>query len=167
MEKRIFRVTKLLFAVYAAFLVWIILFKLCLPGEPLPKLRSVNLIPFAGALTVNGRADYTEVLQNLIIFIPFGVYMGMLKPAAAFGKRLLPVFCASFALEALQYVCSLGASDITDLLSNTAGGAVGIGIYALFCAVCGKKAHRILNLIAAAATVCAAVFLFLLLAANR
>lgn len=119
-QRRREMITVGLFLIYAVFLSWIILFKMCLPGDVLPHLRNLNLIPFAGALVVNGKADYTEVVQNLIAFIPFGVYMSVMKPGAPFLKKLLPAACVSLAYEALQYALALGATDITDLISNTA-----------------------------------------------
>lgn len=137
------------------------------PGDVLPHLRNLNLIPFAGALVVNGKADYTEVVQNLIAFVPFGVYMGVMKPGAPFLKKLLPAACVSLAYEALQYAFALGATDITDLLSNTAGAAVGIGMYRILACVCREKTHRIVNILAGTATVCAMLFLGMLLAVNH
>lgn len=166
-EKKRNRLTLGLFMVYAAFLTWIILFKMYLPGDTLPHLRNVNLIPLTGALVVNGKADYMEVLQNLIAFVPFGIYMGVMKPKAPFWKKLLPAIYTSFGYEVLQYTLSLGATDITDLLSNTAGAAVGIGLYAMLCRICRTQAHRIVNILAGAGTVCAILFLGILIAANH
>lgn len=165
-ENRRERLTLVLFIVYAAFLTWIILFKMYLPGDTLPHLRNLNLIPFAGAMVINGKADYTEVLQNLIAFVPFGIYMGVMKTGAPFWKKLLPAVCVSFVYEMLQYALSLGATDITDLLSNTAGAAVGINLYAVLCRFCRAQAHRVVNILAGTATVCAMLFLGILIAVN-
>lgn len=166
-QRRREMITVGLFLIYAVFLSWIILFKMCLPGDVPPHLRNLNLIPFAGALVVNGKADYTEVVQNLIAFIPFGVYMSVMKPGAPFLKKLLPAACVSLAYEALQYALALGATDITDLISNTAGAAAGIGIYRILAAVCKEKTHWIINILAGTATACAVLFLSILLAANH
>ena len=83
-ERQKKRMLRVLAAVYLAALVWIILFKMALSPEQLPRLRNVNLIPFGDALVVNGKADYGEVFQNLLIFVPFGVYLQMLFPQAGF-----------------------------------------------------------------------------------
>lgn len=37
----------------------------------------------------------------------------------------------SMSFEILQYLLRIGMSDITDLLTNTAGGLIGIGIFHL------------------------------------
>lgn len=166
-ENRGRQLTVGLFIVYAVFLTWIILFKMCLPGDKLPQLRNLNLIPFAGALIVNGKADYMEVLQNLMAFVPFGIYMGVMKSKAPFWKKLLPAVCVSLSYEVLQYAFSLGTTDITDLLSNSAGAAVGIGFYAVLCRICRAQVHRVVNILAGAATVCAMLFLGILIAVNH
>ena len=51
------KLTQILFVVYFIVLSWIILFKMELDISLLCKmnLRSVNLIPFAGSLLVNGQ----------------------------------------------------------------------------------------------------------------
>lgn len=90
-----------------------------------------------------------------------------MKPGAPFLKKLLPAACVSLAYEALQYALALGATDITDLISNTAGAAAGIGIYRILAAVCKEKTHWIINILAGTATACAVLFLSILLAANH
>ena len=56
--------TAALFVFYLIALTWIIVCKMALPGDALPHLRSVNLIPFGEPLLVNGQADYSEAVQN-------------------------------------------------------------------------------------------------------
>ena len=43
------------------------------------KPRSVNLIPFMGSVIVNGRIDISEIINNILVFIPVGIYVCMLK----------------------------------------------------------------------------------------
>ncbi len=43
------------------------------------NFRSINLIPFAGSLVVNGKTDISEIILNIVAFVPFGVYLSMLK----------------------------------------------------------------------------------------
>ena len=87
-----YRWTVILFAFYLIMLTWIILFKLALSPSDLPHLRTVNLIPLGDPLRVNGQADYGEVMQNLLAFVPFGIYLGLLLPGRPLALRLLP-FC--------------------------------------------------------------------------
>ena len=54
----------ILFLIYLAAMTWIILFKLSISVHELPDIRSINLIPFAETLTVNGQEDWSEVIMN-------------------------------------------------------------------------------------------------------
>ncbi|GJM79889.1 hypothetical protein HMSSN139_23850 [Paenibacillus sp. HMSSN-139] len=46
--------------------------------------------------------------------------------------QTLWLLIASLLLEIIQYVLALGSSDIDDVLLNTMGGVIGIGIYRWF-----------------------------------
>ena len=123
------RLTWLIAVVYLLLVIWIILFKLSMPSEiaELDHIRRINLIPFHYDAEVSGHLS--EVLENLLIFIPVGVYLKMLgKPnlqAVLIGGGI------SLALEIAQYCFGIGATDITDLITNTVGAAVGMAIYLL------------------------------------
>lgn len=142
-----------LFAVYLLVLIWIIVFKLQLSFETMPSFRGLNFVPFAGTVVKNGRLDYNEIILNIIIFIPFGLYLSMIKPHWSFWKRILPIAGTSLLFELSQFVFAIGATDITDLIGNTLGGAVGMGLYFIFCKILKEKAHKILNIFALIATI--------------
>jgi len=91
------KLTKVLLMVYLLALTWIILFKLQMDFSNLRDMnyRSVNLIPFAGSGIVNDRVDVSEILLNVAAFVPFGIYVSMLKPDGGFWKKVLPIFCVS------------------------------------------------------------------------
>lgn len=59
----------ILFLLYLALLIWIILFKLQFSILDLDRVREINLIPFYYEHEVTFHA--TEVLQNVLIFMPF------------------------------------------------------------------------------------------------
>ena len=103
------KLTKVLLMVYLLALTWIILFKLQMDFSNLRDMnyRSVNLIPFAGSGIVNDRVDVSEILLNVAAFVPFGIYVSMLKPDGGFWKKVLPIFCVSLFYEVMQYVLSL------------------------------------------------------------
>ena len=157
-------VTLGLLIVYLVVMTWIILFKMELDIRLLRQmnLRSINLIPFAGSLIVNGKADMSEVILNIAVFIPFGTYLSMLDRK----MKVLPVFAVSLMYEVLQYCFAIGASDITDLLGNTLGGIIGIGIFAVCSKILGEKTVRILNILAAVGTAAVVVLLVLLIVVN-
>ena len=116
------RMTQILLLCYLILLTWIILFKLQLPTDGWIEYRSVNLIPFGASVVIDGAIDFREIFNNVWIFLPFGLYLGMLKPAWSFGRKLLAVVALSVTYEVLQYVLAIGASDITDVITNTLRG---------------------------------------------
>ena len=75
------RMTQILLLCYLILLTWIILFKLQLPTDGWIEYRSVNLIPFGASVVIDGAIDFREIFNNVWIFLPFGLYLGMLKPA--------------------------------------------------------------------------------------
>ncbi|PET38061.1 hypothetical protein CN514_24260, partial [Bacillus sp. AFS001701] len=80
-------------------------------------------------------------------FIPFGIYISMLKPNWSFLKKIAVIAGVSLVFEVLQFIFAIGASDITDFLGNTLGGIIGIGVYIVFCRLFSTKANKILNVL--------------------
>ncbi len=159
-------VTTVLFGVYLAVLTWIIVFKFSFRIDSLPTLRGINLIPFAGSVVVNDKIYVEEIFQNMVAFIPVGVYIGMLKPEWAFWKKAAVPAGVSLLFETAQYMFAIGATDITDLLSNSLGGVVGILVSMIFQKIFREKANRILNAAALIGTVCMGILLLALIYAN-
>ena len=56
----------------------------------------------------------------------------------------------SFLLEAMQYVLAIGRSDITYVLTNTAGGLWGLAVYSIAARLIGNriKANRLFSILA-------------------
>lgn len=145
--------TKVLFIFYIFALIWIILFKMQFSFKGLVTSRSINLIPFGESMMVNGMIDVKEIIANVLIFIPFGIYISMLKSEWTFIKKVGSGFIISFAVEILQFIFAIGASDITDIIGNTLGGIIGIGIFYAFYKVFREKATKIINVVALIFTV--------------
>jgi glycopeptide antibiotics resistance protein len=92
--------------------------------------RPFKLIPFLPSAEAGGSAPL-EVVANILLFVPFGLYLGLLAPSWRTWK-LVGVFAgASLALEITQHVLSTGSFDITDVIVNTVGGLAGLGLLAL------------------------------------
>ncbi len=108
----------------------------------------------------------SEIILNILIFVPYGVYVSMLKDQWGFPKKVAPAFGTSLAFEALQYVFGIGATDITDLLGNTLGGAAGIMLFWLLSKLLKENAVKAVNVIAALGTVIVIGFSLLLVFAN-
>lgn len=120
-----------LFLIYLALLVWIVLFKQQFSIHDLDTVRSINLIPFYYDKDVGTAFHLKEVLENLLLFVPMGIYLQMLLSKWRFHGKLIIIAGTSLLLEMVQYVLAIGRSDITDLLTNTAGGFLGLALYCI------------------------------------
>ncbi len=129
--------SKALFASYLFILLWLVLFKFSFNLSLLldAHTRSINLIPFA---FVNGRGNLREILYNCAAFIPLGLLLSVNFKRAAFWRKLAFVSVFSLTAEIAQYVLAIGATDITDLITNTIGGFLGLILYDL----CKKYIHN-------------------------
>ena len=92
--------------------------------DKIPSMRGINLIPFHYDQLSNTRFHQMEVLYNILVFVPAGFFF------SAFGKRkiisgIIVSAMLSLCFEILQWIFALGASDITDLITNTVGGTFG------------------------------------------
>lgn len=157
-----------LFAIYMVLLVWIILFKLQLSIFELEKIRGINLIPFYYENEVRMNFHLKEVIQNALIFIPLGIYLCMLKHSLSFKTKLFIILLTGSLLEIFQYILAVGRTDITDVITNTCGGIIGIGLYGLAVKIFhGKKeADKIITIFAVIVTVVVVGGLSILLILN-
>jgi glycopeptide antibiotics resistance protein len=126
--------------------------------------RRVNLIPFNGPLILNGKIDIGEIILNVVIFVPPGIYAGVLFKRWTFGKKLFFLFLISLMFEGLQFILRVGAFDITDIITNTCGGIIGLMIFEAIEKVFNNsvKAQKFINIIAAIGTVLMISLLLLL-----
>ena len=158
--------TRILFAIYFLILVWILLFKMSFSLDELYKNRSINLIPFMGSVIVNGRIYINEIIDNILVFIPLGIYICMLKEDWSILRKISVGFFISLGIEVLQFILAIGATDITDLLGNTLGGILGIGVFYLFSKLFKNKTNKIINTLALIATILLVSMISILLLAN-
>lgn len=112
-------IVKVSFMLYLMLLTWIIVFKFRFHISDLKYIRSINLIPFKANVT-------KEILINVILFIPLGMYL-----KRTLDNKFLNILLISFIFEALQYILHIGVSDITDIIMNTLGGIIGISIISI------------------------------------
>jgi glycopeptide antibiotics resistance protein len=157
------KITAGLLAVYLIALTWIIVFKMQFSFQGLPDFREINLIPFAGSANVNNQIDFNEIIYNVLAFIPFGIYISMLKPNWSFLKKIAVIAGVSLLFEVLQFSFAIGASDITDFIGNTLGGMIGVGVYLVFGMLFRTKANKILNVLASIGTIGMVALLLLLI----
>lgn len=140
------KLTKALFLIYLAILVYILIFKLGVQFSYMDN-RQVNLIPFNGHLTFNA-----EVILNTLVFVPFGVYVSMLFTNWSIIFKIFIFLFTSFVIEALQYFFRIGAFDITDIITNTLGGFIGFILLKMLTIIFKNKAHKLVNFMAVLGT---------------
>ena len=152
------RVTTVLFIIYLVAICWILLFKLGVHFSYMAK-RSVNVVPFNRSFILT-----SENILNVVVFVPLGIYAGVLFQKWILAKKLLFVFLLSLVFEGLQYILRVGAFDVDDIITNTTGGVIGFIIYKAIEAVINhtRKAQRFINIIAATGTVLMLLLLVLL-----
>ena len=107
----------------------------------------------SGSFTEDGTLRLDELVENVMIFVPFGVYIGMVKPDWSFAKKFLPIVATTVAFETIQYAFAIGRADITDVITNALGGLIGIGVYALLGRVIKHRPDRVINGVALVLTV--------------
>lgn len=167
-ENRQRNLTRGLLVIYLLVLTWIILFKMQINLSHIGSMgyRNINLIPFQGSAIKNGKIDSSEIILNVLAFVPFGVYVSMLKENWKWFQKAVPVFFLSFIYETLQYVFAIGASDITDLLGNTLGGLIGILLFWLLSKILKENTIKVINVLAVIGTVCMILLIGVLIVVN-
>jgi len=121
-----------LLAFYLVILIWIVLGKASFNISSVLEFqnRSINLIPFAAPIppyTLNLR----ETIYNCVFFIPFGLLLSVNFKNISFWRKLAFILVLSLIFEIIQYIFAIGTSDITDLITNTLGGFLGLKLYDL------------------------------------
>lgn len=102
----------------------------------------MHMVPFEDVLY--GRGDYIrQIILNIFMMVPFGFLYPLCRRNAGKNCGLLRCLLASLllslAIEVLQpLINGARSADITDVITNTAGGALGYTVYALFGRICGR-----------------------------
>jgi|AntRauTorckE6833_2_1112554.scaffolds.fasta_scaffold00132_7 glycopeptide antibiotics resistance protein len=126
----------LLFLLYLFVLVKLVVFKYPIDltettttiSLALNTLNS-NFVPLKTILNyLGGEPSWSIAVQNLlgnvVLFVPFGVFLPALFQSFNWKYVLLFTFLVSFSLEILQ-VFYVGTPDVDDVLLNTLGGGLG------------------------------------------
>lgn len=155
------KLTQVLFIIYLIVLIWILLFKFGVRFSYMGT-GSVNLIPFRQYFISNGKIDRAELILNVVIFVPLGIYAGLLFKSWVWGHKLFFFFLISFLFEGLQFIFRIGAFDVTDIITNILGGIIGLLIFEAIERVFNNsvQSKKVINTIA---TVGTAIIVFLLL----
>ena len=93
--------------------------------------KPMNLVPFIDVSL--GRGDFfRQGLLNVIMTLPFGFLFPLTRDKRTkLGVTVFFCFLMSLGIELLQPFFDR-SSDITDLITNVIGGALGYGLYTVF-----------------------------------
>jgi len=98
---------------------------------------SMNIIPFVDYIF--GRGDAVrQIILNIIMMVPFGFLLPLVKKQNLLSC-LFWTFLFSLGIELAQPLINVfRAADITDLITNTAGGFLGYLLYLVFKPIINK-----------------------------
>lgn len=115
-----------LLALYVVILIWLVLFKTSFDIASVLHYhhRSLNLIPFAD--TTPG-----DIKSNVLFFIPFGLLLNVNFKKVGCLPKFASILVFSFTVELIQFIFAIGTTDITDVITNTVGGFLGLTLYNL------------------------------------
>ncbi len=119
---------RFLLAAYLVVLMWLVLFKLSLDWGAVVRdygIREISLVPFAYA----SWDTRSELIDNVLAFVPFGLLANVTLKRISLWWKLAGICLVSVAFETTQYVVSIGFTDITDVMTNTLGGLIGLLLY--------------------------------------
>ena len=134
-------VSRLLFVCFLLLLNFVIVFK---TGKELiiyDSFEGLSVLPFERRLKIGltsflfvegGIFEFIDdFIPNVLVFVPFGIFLPILTKKTAFLKFLVISFLVSLAYEIYQLITLLGFFDVDDLFANTLGFVVGYVFYLL------------------------------------
>ena len=133
----------MIFAIYLILLCWLVLFKFALSPAMIPNMRGINLKPFRYALA--NMTHLKEVIYNVLVFIPAGVYFSAIFARKNILLGTVSATLLSLIFETAQWIFSIGVSDITDLITNTGGGFLGMLLFWIMGKIAFRERMKIFN----------------------
>lgn len=90
-------------------------------------------LPYLGQKSTLGVLAFTNIVGNVLIFIPFGFFVPVvLGNRVKLIKTVSLTLSFSATIEIVQLICMVGTCDIDDCLLNTIGGLIGYMGYYLY-----------------------------------
>ena len=141
---------KILFIFYIGFIIYFLLFSDWY-GRSVEGMQEYryNLVLFKEIKRfwqyreqLGAYAMFTNLLGNVLIFVPFGFFMPMASKYRSFFSAVFYSFVLSFCVETFQLIAKVGSFDVDDLLLNTIGGAFGYVVFVVCAAIRRKYVKR-------------------------
>lgn len=80
-----------------------------------------------------------NILGNVFIFLPFGIFLPMASKKRQFGITVLAGFFFSLCVEGFQLLTRVGSFDVDDLILNTTGCILGYVVFGIISAIRRKN----------------------------
>lgn len=102
--------------------------------RPESKERELQLIPFWSykAIIADGtKVLIEEHLMNVAVFIPIGILLAIVLKGVKWWKVMLAGMGVSLIVEVMQYIMRRGYCEIDDVIHNSIGCLIGLGLVLL------------------------------------
>lgn len=109
---------------YCLLLLYVVMVKI--PGR-----TAVNLNPFALINDLMTIPFYP--ISNFLFFVPVGFFLGYVFRKKIPRMLFLAGFIVSVILELIQLIFQIGIFDVTDIILNGGGFAIGVWLFVLVC----------------------------------
>ena len=96
------------------------------------EISATNFVPMKTIwdyLTGVSSFAFGNVVGNIFLFVPLGLYLSFLRNDKRIGLNMLVVLGATVIAEIIQFCLSIGIADIDDVILNCIGGFIGILTY--------------------------------------
>lgn len=165
---------------YGVFILYILLLIIVL-FRTQHQTRSINLIPFRGVVSylsgedlVSGKDSaavlhafmLSNLLGNIVLFIPLGVYVTLFTEGKTIWKNTALILFVSILVEILQFTFKFGIGDVDDVILNTVGGLIGCTLCRMVYLVC-KDEYKVRCFIALFAPIVGTMCFVILILYNR
>ena len=133
--------TAFLFIAYVATVLALTILPISISNFQNPKEPGYNFVPIintskyliaslASTDPMMAKFAIANIIGNLVLFIPFGIFLPLLFSACRSIKKLMLIsFCCSFSIEMIQLILiqfgTYRTADIDDILLNTLGAMLG------------------------------------------
>ncbi len=126
----------LLFMLYILVLFYIVTYQ-----DPISNsISSYNFIPFKEMLRyrIGTNLFYKNIIGNLVIFVPFGLFIPYYLKTSRFSIVLGLSLISSLAIEFAQQLIIGRVFDVDDIILNVVGSLIGYILYVIIDAIMGK-----------------------------
>ena len=96
--------------------------------------RAFNLMPFWSYTAESADLQhslYVEGLMNVLMFVPFGLLIGCAYRSIGWKRMLASTVGLTLLIEVLQFIYKRGFAELDDVMHNTLGAVIGLGIITL------------------------------------